>query len=111
VPPAPSGSSAAGQKEKEKSQQRGPTWVGGPRWPPPVDRRDVERWPPRVDRRGDSGRWGWTSVEKAVEKKEREKEGNVEKWSPRVDRRGDPGRWGWTAVEKAVEKNEKEKGE
>jgi hypothetical protein len=50
-------------------------------------------------------------VEKAVEKKEREKEGNVEKWSPRVDRRGDPGRWGWTAVEKAVEKNEKEKGE
>lgn len=102
-----------------------------------MDRRDFEIWPPRVDHR-DSSRWGWDSVEKAIEKKESEKEGNVgmwpprvdrrdaeasvdiwpprldrRVWPPRVDRRADSSRWGWDAVEKAVEKRDenREKGE
>jgi hypothetical protein len=34
---------------------------------------NVGKWPPRVNRRGDPGRWGWGTVEKAVEKNEKEK--------------------------------------
>ena len=52
-----------------------------------MDRRAFEVWPPRVGRRDSSGRWGWGAVEKAVEKRESEKEGNVGTWPPGVDRR------------------------
>ena len=126
MPPAPSSEKAIEKKAIENKESERKKKKPSHIRPPPVDRRDF------------SSRWGWDSVEKAIEKKESAKEGNVgilpprvdrrdaeasvDTWPPRVNRRvwpsrvnrrADSSRWGWDAVEKAVEKKDgkREKGE